>query len=121
MNLLFAAVVASLFAAGFYMMMQRSVVRLIFGLVMLSHGANLLIFVSSNPVRSASPLIVEGAKTLPTTETGALATADPLPQALVLTAIVIGFALTAFAAVLVKRVYQDVGTDDPDQMQATER
>jgi multicomponent Na+:H+ antiporter subunit C len=46
--------------------------------------------------------------------------ADPLPQALILTAIVIGFGVLAFALVLVKRVYQTVGTDDIDEMASTE-
>ncbi len=46
--------------------------------------------------------------------------ADPLPQALVLTAIVIGFALTAFFAVLVKRVFAVTGTDDTDALEASE-
>ncbi|MEM9083623.1 MAG: NADH-quinone oxidoreductase subunit K, partial [Planctomycetota bacterium] len=46
---------------------------------------------------------------------------DPLPPALILTAIVISFAIVSFAAVLVKRAYQEVGTDDLDQMIATDR
>jgi multicomponent Na+:H+ antiporter subunit C len=52
--------------------------------------------------------------------TGGATVADPMPQALILTAIVIGFAVQAFAVVLIQRVIQIVGTDDLDQMKATD-
>lgn len=114
MFVLLSIVIGVLYAAGLYMMLSRSIVKLIFGLVLLSHAANLLIFTGGGLVRAIAPLIPEDGKTAPE---GA---ADPVPQALVLTAIVIGFALTAFAAVLVKRTYQAVGTDDPDCMRLTD-
>jgi multicomponent Na+:H+ antiporter subunit C len=115
MFVVLAIVIGVLYAAGFYMMLSRSIVKLIFGLVLLGHAANLLIFVGGGLVRAIAPLVPAGEKTPPA---GA---ADPVPQALILTAIVIGFALTAFAAVLVKRTYQAVGTDDPDAMRLTDQ
>ncbi|MBK9119218.1 MAG: Na+/H+ antiporter subunit C [Phycisphaerales bacterium] len=115
MFILLAVVVGGLYALGLYLLLARSIVQLIFGLVLLSHAANLLIFTAGVPVRGNPPLIREGELLPPE------GFADPVPQALVLTAIVISFAVTAFAAVLVKRVYQAVGTDDSDEMTLTER
>ena len=105
-----AIVIGGLYAAGIYLMVRRSVIKAIFGLALLGNGANLLIFTVGRLSAGRPPYIPEGA-------TEALSTvADPLPQALVLTAIVIGFGVQAFALVLVKRVYQTVGSDDLDQM-----
>lgn len=114
METLLAFVVGALFAAGLYMMMRRSIVKLIIGLVLLGYAANLLIFTVGGLTRAQPPLVPEGANTPPEPF------ADPVPQALILTAIVIGFGLQAFALVLVKRAYQTVGTDDLDRMKATD-
>ena len=114
MFLLLSIVVGGLFAAGLYLMLRRSVVKLIFGLVLLGHAANLLIFTAGGLVRARPPLIPKG-ELLPGIEF-----ADPVPQALILTAIVISFAVIAFAAVLVQRVYQTVGSGDVDELKATD-
>lgn len=114
MEVVLAIVIGVLYAAGLYMMMRRSIVKLIAGLAMLGYGSNLLIFTVSRLTRASPPLVPEGAK-VPVEPF-----ADPVPQALILTAIVIGFGLQAFALVLVKRTYQAVGTDDLDQMKATD-
>ena len=114
MNTVLAFVIGGLYAAGLYMIMRRSIVKLIIGLALLSHAANLLIFTVGKLVRARPPLIAEGASP-------PLAPyADPLPQALILTAIVISFWLTAFALVLLHRAYQTVGTDDLNDMKATD-
>ncbi|UCG11647.1 MAG: Na+/H+ antiporter subunit C [Deltaproteobacteria bacterium] len=107
-------VVGGLFAAGLYLILRRSIVKLIFGLVLLGHAANLLIFTASGLVRARPPLIPEGDLTPGTVF------ADPVPQALVLTAIVISFAVIAFAAVLIKRFYRTVGSGDVDELKATD-
>jgi multicomponent Na+:H+ antiporter subunit C len=112
--LMMALLIGVLYAAGVYLLLRRNIVKLIFGLVLLGHAANLLIFTIGGLVRANPPLAEVGAAAPPA---GA---ADPVPQALVLTAIVIGFALSAFAAVLVKRVYQSTGTDDSDALRSTE-
>ncbi|MEQ8676195.1 MAG: Na+/H+ antiporter subunit C [Aggregatilineales bacterium] len=114
MEIILAFVVGALYAAGLYMMMRRNVVKLIAGLAMLGYAANLLIFTISRLTRAQPPLIPAG-ESLPPAPF-----ADPVPQALILTAIVIGFGLQAFALVLVKRVYQTVGTDDLDKMTSTD-
>jgi len=111
---LLSIVVGGLFAAGVYLMLRRSIVKLIFGLVLLGHAANLLIFTAGGLVRARPPLIPKG-ELLPGIEF-----ADPVPQALILTAIVISFAVIAFAAVLVQRVYQTVGSGDVDELKATD-
>lgn len=114
MESLMAYVIGILFTAAFYMMLRRSIVKLVIGLMILSNSANLLIFVVAGMTRGAPPLIPEGA------EGPAGAIADPLPQALILTAIVIAFGVLAFAVVLIRRAYEVVGTDDLDQMKDTD-
>lgn len=111
---LLAVVIGALYSAGFYMMMRRSLLKLIIGLALLSHATNLLIFTVSGVSRGQPPLLEGGA--LRTTEVS-----DPLPQALILTALVISFGVLAFALALVKRTYESVGTDDLDDMRTTER
>jgi multicomponent Na+:H+ antiporter subunit C len=114
MALALAVVVGLLYTMGVYLMLRRSVVRLVFGLVLLGHAANLLIFTAGGLVRGRPPIVAAGELAPP------LGVADPLPQALVLTAIVIGFAVVSFAAVLVHRVIDETGTDDVEEMRSTE-
>jgi multicomponent Na+:H+ antiporter subunit C len=109
-----AFVIGGLYAAGLYLMMRRSIVKLIIGLALLSHAANLLIFAAGGMTRDRPPVIPAAADTLE----GAFA--NPLPQALILTAIVIGFGVVAFALVLVHRAVEVVGTDDLDGMKTTD-
>lgn len=110
-----AYVIGVLFASAIYMMLRRSIVKLVIGLMILSNAANLLIFAVSGMTRGAPPLIPEGAGGV---VEGVIA--DPLPQALILTAIVIAFGVLAFAVVLIHRAYEVVGTDDLDQMKDTD-
>ena len=114
METLMAITTGFLYAGGLYMMMRRSIVKLIIGLALLSHAANLLIFLMGRLIKARPPLIPEGSKIV------VQAVTDPVPQALILTAIVIGFAVQAFAVVLIRRVHQVVKTDDLDQLQSTE-
>jgi multicomponent Na+:H+ antiporter subunit C len=114
MDVLLAILVGILYAAGIYMMLRRSVVKLILGLILLSHGANLFIFTISRVTRGKPPLIPENAETI----TGEFA--DPVPQALILTAIVIAFGVQAFAIVLLKKVYQTTESDDLDDLGSTD-
>ena len=114
MTIVLAVVIGSLYTAGVYLMLRRNVVRLVFGLVLLGHAANLLIFTAGGLVRGRPPIVPEDAVGLPP------GVADPIPQALVLTAIVIGFAVVSYAAVLVHRAVDRTGTDDTDDMRETE-
>jgi len=108
----FAIAVGGLYAAGFYMMLRRNVVKFILGLSLLGHGANLLIFSAAGLTRGNAPL---------TTGAAGTAMADPVPQALILTAIVIGFGVTAFMLVLAGRVSQLSNADDVDALREAEK
>lgn len=114
METLLAFVIGALYASGIYLMLRRSLVKLVIGLVLLSHGANLLIFTVGGLTRARAPIVAEG-ELQP-----APPFADPLPQALILTAIVISFGVTAFTVVLLQRAYQAVGCDDMDKMKTTD-
>ena len=114
MEVLSALMIGVLVTASVYLMLARNVLRFIFGLVLLSNAANLVIFASGGLTPQAPPLI-EYRTAEPT---GLVANA--LPQALVLTAIVIGFGLFAFALTLVYRGYQNLGTLDSDEMRLAE-
>jgi multicomponent Na+:H+ antiporter subunit C len=110
-----AILAGGLYSAAFYLMLRRSLVKIIIGLALLSNAANLLIFTAGGLTRRRPPLVPHGV--LRPVEPFA----DPLPQALILTAIVIGFGVLAFAMVLAYRAYQTVGTDDVDNLKATDR
>lgn len=115
MTTVLAVVVGALYAAGLYTMLRRNLVKLVIGLGLLGHAANLLIFTAAGVTRAPPPLVPEGAAAL----TGPFA--DPLPQAFILTAIVIGFGIQAFAVVLILRADQTSASDDADEMRATDR
>ncbi len=114
MTLLLGLVVGVLFGCGVYLLLQRSLGQLLVGLVLLGNAVNLAVFVAGRITRAAPPLTALGETTPPA---GA---ADPLPQALVLTAIVIGFALLSFAAALMWRLHDAAQDDDPDAMRRTD-
>jgi multicomponent Na+:H+ antiporter subunit C len=114
MELLLAICIGLLYAAGIFLILQRSLVRLIIGLILLGNGANMLIFLLGRITKGKPPIIPEELDVLLDVY------ADPIPQALILTAIVISFGLQAFAIILVKRAYRVVNTDDLDQMNTHE-
>ena len=114
MGLLLALITGILYSAAIYMMLRRSLVKLIIGLVLLGHASNMAIFTMGRLSKGNPPFIAEGAEVV------AQPYADPVPQALILTAIVIGFGIQAFAIVLIKRVYQETRSDDLDKLQTTD-
>ncbi len=114
MPVVFALVIGSLFAGGLYMMLRRNLVKVIIGLLLLGHAVNLLIFTLGRPVRGLPPLIPAGEENLLTPY------ADPVPQALILTAIVISFGVTAFAIILLGEAYHNAGTEDLRRLRTTE-
>jgi len=109
-----AVLIGMMYSAGLFMMMRRSIVKLAIGLAILGHASNLLIFTSAGMSRARPPLLEDGGH-LPLGEL-----ADPIPQALILTAIVIGLAVLGFTLVLIYRVHQATGSDDLDQMRSTD-
>ena len=108
MELLLALASGVLYAAGIYLMLRRRLAQLIIGIGLLSNGTNLLIFTAGGLTRGRPPVVPDGAQAL------VAPYADPVPQALVLTAIVIGFGLLAFSLVLAHRVHATSGSDDVD-------
>lgn len=101
-----AIVIGVLYAVGLYLLMRRSIVKLILGIGMLGYGANLLIFTIGRVTRGATPIIKKGQHVLEPPY------ADPLPQALILTAIVIGFGVLAFTLILLREASAALGTGD---------
>ena len=101
-------------AAGTYLSLSRDILRTVVGISLIGIAANLVLFAMGRPGVSAPPLIEKGSDVLEATR------ANPLPQALVLTAIVIGFALTCFSFVLVLAVKQRIGVADSDDLEEAE-
>lgn len=106
MTTLLALLVGVLCTAGVFLILRGNLFRLVLGMVVLSNAINLLIMSASRSASRAPPLVPPDAAG-PTH-----AVADPLPQALVLTAIVIGFALVAFTLLLVRRAFDEFETTD---------
>lgn len=115
MNIVLATCCGLLAATGVYMLLRRSFVKIVIGLALLSHAANLLIYIAASPVLGRPPLVRVG-ESQPDAPF-----ADPLPGALILTAIVISFGVIAFTIVLIKRTYEEIGTDDLNHMTSTDR
>jgi len=113
MEIILAVLAGTLVAAGSYLMMSGKTLPYLFGLTMISNAANLVIFASGRLTYGEPPLVEEGAKTV----TGA---ANALPQALILTAIVIGFGLLVFALSLAYRSYYMLRTTEMDEMRVAE-
>lgn len=109
-----AVLIGALFAAGIYSLLRRSIVKLVIGVMLISQGANLLVFTSGG-LLAGRPAIAPEDATAPLAPYG-----DPLPQAMVLTAIVIGFGLTAFALALIYRAHEAVGDDDINAFDQTD-
>jgi multicomponent Na+:H+ antiporter subunit C len=102
------------FAVATYLLMSRQLVRILLGIAILGNSVNLLIFTSGRLMREIPPVIPEAFQVPP----GPIA--NPLPQALILTAIVISFSFFAFLLVLAFRAYQELGTDDTNEMRVAE-
>jgi multicomponent Na+:H+ antiporter subunit C len=111
MELLMATVIGTLFGAGLFLCLRRRSFQLVLGMALMGHGANLLIL-NMGAVRKGQPPLISDQAT---------GYADPLVQALILTAIVIGFGVTAFLLVLAYRSYQENQTDSVNLREASER
>jgi multicomponent K+:H+ antiporter subunit C len=102
MEAMVAIMIAVLVGTGVYLVLRARTFPVILGITLLSYGVNLFVFVSGRLALDQAPIVGRGPAT------------DPLPQALVLTAIVIGFAMTAFLVVLALRGQGETGTDHVD-------
>ncbi|MBN8951154.1 MULTISPECIES: Na+/H+ antiporter subunit C [unclassified Rhizobium] len=114
MEAVFAVVVGLFFSAAIYLMLSRYSIRIMLGIAILGNAVNLLLFTTGRVTPDVPAIIQKGASTLDN------AAANPLPQALILTAIVISFSFLAFLLVLTYRAYQDLKTDNTGEMQLAE-
>lgn len=99
--------------AGTYLALSRDLLRCMIGLAVLGNGINLLLFTAGRLSSRVPPIIAANETTLKNA-------ANALPQALVLTAIVISFALLCFSLVLAVRLVQVAGTDDVTKLRSAE-
>lgn len=104
-------IVGILFTAATYLLLSKSLLRVIIGTAVLSHGVHLLLLTMGGLKKGAPPILQEGTA----------AYVDPLPQALILTAIVIAFGVTSFLLVMAFRAYQELKMDDMDQMRGNDQ
>ncbi|HLS07612.1 Na(+)/H(+) antiporter subunit C [Lentibacillus sp.] len=99
-----------LFAAAIYNLLQKQLLRLIIGSVLLSHGAHLFLLTMGKLKRGNPPILTEGVSDY----------TDPLPQALILTSIVISFGITSLLLVLAYRTAKENDTDNMEQLRGNE-
>lgn len=104
MEALLAIIIGALTACGVYLTLRERTFPVVLGLTFLSYAVNIFLLAMGRLVIGAPPIIVENGD----------AYADPVPQALVLTAIVISFAMTAFVIVLALKTYKEMGNDHVD-------
>ncbi|KMK77540.1 Na(+)/H(+) antiporter subunit C [Alkalihalobacillus pseudalcaliphilus] len=109
MEILMAITVGVLFMVGTYLLLSKSLLKVVISLMLLSHGAHLLLLTMAGLQTGAPPLL----------SLEAASYTDPLPQALILTAIVISFGVTSFLLVLAYRTYKEHKTDDLDQLRGS--
>ncbi|AST93086.1 Na(+)/H(+) antiporter subunit C [Sutcliffiella cohnii] len=110
MEILMTIIAGILVASATYLILSKSILRIVLGTALLSHGAHLLLLTMGGLKTGAAPLLGQNADSY----------TDPLPQALILTAIVISFGVTAFFLVLAYRAYQELKTDDMDKLRGNE-
>lgn len=109
-----ALLVGLFFFVAVYLFLSKQIIRILLGVAVISNAVNLLIFTSGRLTREIPPILSKDSA-VPVMET-----ANPLPQALILTAIVISFSLFAFLLVLGYRAYQELGTDNTEEMRFAE-
>ena len=102
METLITILVGVLVTVAVYLLLSRNLIRVILGTAVLSHAVHLLLMTMGGLKKGGVPLIGENVGNY----------TDALPQALILTAIVISFAVTAFLLVLAYRTYKETGSDD---------
>ncbi|ASQ45749.1 NADH-quinone oxidoreductase subunit K [Legionella clemsonensis] len=110
----FCSVIGILFAISIYLLLSRNLLRWLLGIAILSSSANLIILIAGR-LTSDIPPFIEKNQLKPL-----LKVANPLPQALILTAIVIGFGLLVFTLVLIRKIWQQTGCVDSAMLQFAE-
>ncbi|GKV66604.1 MULTISPECIES: Na(+)/H(+) antiporter subunit C [Sporosarcina] len=110
MELMLSILIGVLFTAAVYLILSRSLLKVILGTGLLSHGAHLLILTMGGLSGSKPPVLIDGVTDF----------ADPLPQALILTAIVISFGVTAVILVMAYRMYAVHKTDNMNELRGND-
>lgn len=111
MEFLLASGIGLVTACAIYLMLRGRTFTVVLGLSLFGYAVNVFIFVMGRLVINASPILLPGTNLI----------VDPLPQALVLTAIVIGFATTGFVIELALRSRKESGTDHVDGNEPQEK
>ena len=114
MDFYLALLIGLFIGLGVYLLLSQSVIRMLLGLTVFGNGINLLIFTAGRLTRELAPIVPPGL------EVPAGPIANPLPQALILTAIVISFAMFSFLLVLAFRAYQSLDADNTNNMRLAE-
>lgn len=114
METIMAFAVGGMVAGAVYLFLSRQILRVLFGVILLSNAVNVSILLVGRLTVGQPPLIAAGQDAL------GQGLSNPLPQALILTAIVIGFGLLSFALALAYRAYQELGTLDSSLMRTAE-
>lgn len=102
-----AILVGLLFGAAVYLFLRPTFARILFGFILLSNAANVLVLAMSGSPTGKTPPVIGAGKAPPV---------DPLPQALVLTAIVIGFGVTCYLVILLYRIFLDQRTTHAEEL-----
>ncbi|MBS2097719.1 NADH-quinone oxidoreductase subunit K [Carboxylicivirga linearis] len=111
MELILSIVIGVLYTVGVFFLLRRSMIRIILGVLFLGNATNLLIFVASGVTPDAQPSFLSSS-----TEAASSNMADPMPQALILTAIVISFGVVAYLLTLLRKTHEITGEEDMDQL-----
>ncbi|QAS54117.1 Na(+)/H(+) antiporter subunit C [Halobacillus litoralis] len=110
MEIIMAVLAGLLFTTGVYNLLQKQLLRIIIGTALISHGAHLFILTMGRLKTGAPPVLTEGVENY----------TDPLPQALILTSIVISFGVTSLLLVLAYRAAKINGTDNMEQLRGND-
>ncbi|MEQ8474195.1 MAG: NADH-quinone oxidoreductase subunit K [Marinoscillum sp.] len=113
MNFIIALIIGILFTSSVFLMFQKSFFKLIIGVILFGYATIFFIFTLGGVTKDAPPLLSNAVDKIQDI-------ADPLPQALTLTAIVISIGVQLFIIVLLKKVHEDVETEDLDDLNTTD-
>ncbi len=113
MNIIIALLIGFLYAVSIYLLLRRSIVKLVMGILFLSYATNLMLFFTGGLTETSPAFVKEAGE--------AVVLSDSLPQALILTALVIGFGVASFSMVLIYRFYKETGTVDLDELTDIEK
>jgi len=112
MDVLLCWLIGIFFAVSVYLLLNKNLVRVLFGIMLIGTSINLLIITVGRLTFNAPPFVSDKASNT---------IANALPQALILTAIVIGFGVMTYALILITRAWQETGTMNADRMRAAEK